>query len=141
MSGIRFCALVFAVLLVPACATTDGPRGIQEARTAQSTVITFDRNRGELNSIYSEFLGRNPQLGGRVVLRVVIAPDGHVVRSDIAQSTITDSGFLTALRTAVASFDFGPVRQPGNMAISYPIEFYPIPAALPMPTNPRPIGR
>jgi len=135
MSRLRWAALLGGVILVSACAMTPERPPIQETRTLDSIRMTFDRNRGDLYAIYHEHLDKKPQLTGKIMLQLVISPDGYVVQSEIVQSTVGDDQFASAIRNVASSFDFGPVRQPGNMAITYPIEFFPM--SLPMPTNPR----
>ncbi|MCB1691577.1 MAG: hypothetical protein KDI19_02370, partial [Pseudomonadales bacterium] len=50
----------------------------ERARSIEEVRRVFDANKGAIYSIYNRALRSNPALAGKVVLELVIEPDGHV---------------------------------------------------------------
>ena len=96
----------------------NGVRSIEEVRRV------FDANKGAIFSIYNRALRKDPNLLGKVVLELVIEPDGSVSTCDILASELTDEELLSRVMRRVRLFDFG-ARDVAVTKISYPVHFLP----------------
>ena len=96
----------------------NGVRSIEEVRRV------FDANKGAIFSIYNRALRKDPSLLGKVVLELVIEPDGTVSTCDVLTSDLTDEELLSRVMRRVQLFDFGE-RDVAVTKISYPVHFLP----------------
>ena len=93
-------------------------RSIEEVRRV------FDANKGAIFSIYNRALRKDPSLLGKVVLQLVIEPDGTVSACDILTSDLADEELVSRVMRRVQLFDFGE-RNVSVTKISYPVHFLP----------------
>lgn len=93
-------------------------RSIEEIRRV------FDTNKGAIFAIYNRALRSDPSLQGKVVLELVIAPDGQVTDCRVVASEITDETVVAKIVSRIRLFDFGK-REVGTTTISYPVHFLP----------------
>jgi TonB family protein len=124
----RLAVFVSCALLISACATHEpqtAPAPIPETRTLENIQLTFDRSRHKIYHVYSNRLKTRPGLKGRVVFRFTVAANGTVVQTGIVDSTLNDREVESGINAVIAALDFGPVRSPEKMTISYPIDFLP----------------
>lgn len=95
-----------------------GVRSIEEVRRV------FDANKGAIFSIYNRALRKDPSLLGKVVLELVIEPDGTVSACDVLTSELQSEELITRVVRRVQLFDFG-AKEVGVTRISYPVHFLP----------------
>jgi len=111
------------VWLLASCASTQEP--IAEKRAFESVRGTLHYKRNEVNAIYNEYRAKNPKLEGNLTLRLSIAADGHVEKTEVVRTTIDDKALTTAVIDAVNQFQFGRVSRPGLTVMMYPLDFHP----------------
>lgn len=98
---------------------------LESARSDEEIQIVFDRYKSALYRIYNKELRSNPALRGRMVLRIVIEPDGRVSEC-VVKSTDLDSTTLSAeIVDRVLKFNFGVKESATAITILYPIDFLP----------------
>ena len=93
-------------------------RGLEEIR------LVFDRNKGSIYTIYNRALRSDPNLQGKVVLKLTIAPNGEVVDCQIVSSELRDPALERKLLARIRQFDFG-AKEVEVMVVTYPIDFLP----------------
>lgn len=95
-----------------------GVRSIEEIRRV------FDANKGAIFSIYNRALRKDPTLLGKVVLELVIEPDGTVSACEVLTSELESEELITRVVRRVQLFDFGQ-KDVAVTKISYPVHFLP----------------
>ncbi len=93
-------------------------------RSIEEIQMIFDRNKGSIYSVYNRALRKNPNLQGKVVLRLTIAPSGKVTRCDIVSSELGDPALGSKITSRVKLFNFG-AKDVNEVTITYPIDFLP----------------
>ncbi|MGB5260796.1 MAG: AgmX/PglI C-terminal domain-containing protein, partial [Gammaproteobacteria bacterium] len=93
-------------------------------RSIEEIQMIFDRNKGSIYSVYNRALRKNPNLQGKVVLRLTIAPSGKVTRCDIVSSELGDTELGSKITSRVKQFNFG-AKDVNEVTITYPIDFLP----------------
>ncbi len=93
-------------------------RSIEEIRRV------FDANKGAIFSIYNRALRRDPTLQGRVVLELVIDPNGQVIACKVVATELVDDVLVGKIVNRVRLFDFGE-RDVSTTTINYPVHFLP----------------
>ncbi len=93
-------------------------RSIEEIRRV------FDANKGAIFSIYNRALRRDPTLQGRVVLELVIDPNGQVIACKVVATELVDDVLVSKIVNRVRLFDFGE-RDVSTTTINYPVHFLP----------------
>jgi TonB family protein len=104
--------------------TGDG-LGRSAERDLEKIQITFDRNKSAIFSMYNRALRSTPDLQGKVVLNITIAPSGKVKEIYIVSSELTDTELESKLIQRVKLINFGAEDVP-DFTFNYPIDFYPI---------------
>ena len=86
-------------------------KGYQSLSTTRKTAFVSDiinTHNEEISSFYHKYLKKNPEVSGKVLLRIFINPSGQVESVDIKTSTFSDSLFVNHLRNIIQSWnDFG----------------------------------
>jgi hypothetical protein len=95
-----------------------GVRSIEEIRRV------FDANKGAIFSIYNRALRKDPTLLGKVVLELVIQPDGTVSACEVLASELQNDELVARVVRRVQLFNFGE-RDVAVTRISYPVHFLP----------------
>ena len=98
--------------------TVSGVRSIEEVRRV------FDANKGAIFSIYNRALRQDPTLLGKVVLELVIEPDGTVSACEVLTSELESEELIARVVRRVQLFDFGE-KDVAVTRISYPVHFLP----------------
>ncbi len=98
--------------------TISGVRSIEEVRRV------FDANKGAIFSIYNRALRKDPTLLGKIVLELVIEPDGTVSACEVLTSELQSEELITRVVRRVQLFDFGE-KDVAATKISYPVHFLP----------------
>jgi protein TonB len=105
----------------------DGVRrgsGNKASRSEEEIALIFDRNKGAIYSIYTRALREKPDLRGKVVLELTIAPDGSVTRCDVISSELNDPELERRLVTRIKQFRF-EAKDVGSITVTKPIDFFP----------------
>jgi len=119
-----FCsAAISCVAILNSACATQTPPPIQNVRTPESILSVLQAHRESIYKVHNQYQETSPDLAGRVIMRLTIAPDGHVAANDIVQSTFDNVEFTNAIRQKVNSVNFGVVRDPISMSFDFPLEF------------------
>jgi protein TonB len=105
----------------------DGVRrgsGNKAARSEEEIALIFDRNKGAIYSIYTRALREKPDLRGKLVLELTIAPDGSVTRCEVVSSELNDPELERRLVTRIKQFRF-EAKDVGTITVTKPIDFFP----------------
>ncbi len=101
---------------------SDGPG---PARTDEEIQIVFDRYKASLYRIYNTELRRDPTLGGKLLLRIIIEPGGEVSACTVESTDLTSKHLVAQIVDRVLRFNFGPKENVPRTFILYPIDFLP----------------
>lgn len=93
-------------------------------RAEEDITIVFDQNKGKLYSIYNRARRKNPNLKGKIVLQISIAPSGKVTSISIVSSELNDPKLESRLLSRIKQFNFG-AKKVEKITVTYPIEFLP----------------
>ncbi|MBV1878690.1 MAG: AgmX/PglI C-terminal domain-containing protein [Pseudomonadales bacterium] len=93
-------------------------------RSIESVRKVFDLNKGAIYALYKRALRTNPGLFGKVVLELVILPDGRVSEIKVISTDMADANMMEKLVNRIRLFDFG-VSHDAITRISYPVHFLP----------------
>jgi periplasmic protein TonB len=111
--------------------TADGRNQVQRtsgsgkgARSREEVELTFDRNKGAIYALYSRALRDNPDLKGKVVLEITIAPTGDVLNCVVVSSELKDPDLERKLVARVKLFKF-EARDVEAITLTKPIDFFP----------------
>ena len=94
------------------------------ARSEEEIALIFDRNKGAIYSIYTRALREKPELRGKLVLELTIAPDGAITRCDVVSSELGDPELERRLVARIKQFRFES-KDVGTMTVTKPIDFFP----------------
>ena len=94
------------------------------SRSEEEVAMIFDRNKGAIYAIYTRALRDKPDLQGKVVFELTIAPDGEVTKCEIASSELNDPELERKLVARIKLFRFD-ARDVGTISVTKPIEFFP----------------
>src|SRR5688572_25181543 len=94
------------------------------SRSEEEIAMVFDRNKGAIFSIYTRALRDKPDLQGKLVLELTIAPDGSITRCDVVSSELNDPELERKLVARVKMFRF-EARDVGTITVTKPIDFFP----------------
>lgn len=94
------------------------------ARSEEEIALIFDRNKGAIYSIYTRALREKPELRGKLVLELTIAPDGSITRCDVVSSELGDPELERRLVARIKQFRF-EARDVGSITVTKPIDFFP----------------
>lgn len=93
-------------------------------RAEESVVLIFDRNKSKLFSLYNRARRSNPNLKGKIILEITIAPSGKVTNIKIVSSELNVSKLESGLLKRIKNFNFG-AEQVEQVTVTYPIDFLP----------------
>ncbi|HTE41029.1 MAG TPA: AgmX/PglI C-terminal domain-containing protein [Steroidobacteraceae bacterium] len=94
------------------------------ARSREEIELTFDKEKGAIYSIYARALRDNPELKGKVVLEITIAPTGEVLNCVVVSSELNNPELERRLISRVKLFRFA-ARDVETVTLSKPIDFAP----------------
>ena len=83
------------------------------------------RNMNQIKYCYSRELNKNPSLGGKIVVKFVIAKDGSVSKADIKTSTMGSPAVEGCIKSRFRKFKFPEPKGGGIVIVSYPFIFNP----------------
>ena len=101
-----------------------GAGSTKAARSREEIELIFDRNKGAIYALYSRALRDNPELKGKVVLELTIAPTGEITQCRIVSSELNDAELERKLVARVKSFRF-EARDVETITTTKPIDFFP----------------
>lgn len=93
-------------------------------RAEESVILIFDRNKSKLFSLYNRARRNNPNLKGKIILEITIAPSGKVTNIKIVSSELNDSKLEAGLLRRIKGFNFG-AEKVEQVTVTYPIDFLP----------------
>jgi TonB family protein len=101
-----------------------GSGSTKAARSREEIELIFDRNKGAIYALYSRALRDNPELKGKVVLELTIAPTGEITQCRIVSSELNNEELERKLVARVKSFRF-EARDVETITTTKPIDFFP----------------
>lgn len=112
---------------VAASAKGSGPRGAgngKGGRSDEEIELVFDRAKGALYALYSRALREQPDLQGKLVLELTIAPTGEVTACRVVSSELKNPDLEAKIVARVKQFRF-EARDVNTITVTKPIEFFP----------------
>ncbi len=101
-----------------------GSGSTKAARSREEIELIFDRNKGAIYALYSRALRDKPDLKGKVVLELTIAPSGEITQCRVMSSELNDPDLERKLVARVKSFRF-EARDVETITTTKPIDFFP----------------
>jgi len=98
--------------------------GGSASRSREEIELVFDRNKSAIYALYSRALRSNPQLQGKLVLELTIAPDGRVTDCRVVSSELGDQELERKLVARVKMFRFED-KDVATVTTTKPIDFFP----------------
>ena len=98
--------------------------GGKASRSREEIEIVFDRNKSAIYSLYSRALREQPELQGKVVVQLTIAPTGEVTDCRIVSTELNDAELERKLIARIRMFRFEE-KDVEAMTTTKPIEFFP----------------
>jgi hypothetical protein len=83
------------------------------------------RNMNQIRYCYQRQLTKNPNLGGKITVKFVIAKDGSVSKASIKSSTMGDKAVEGCITGRFMRFRFPEPKGGGIVIVSYPFIFQP----------------
>lgn len=99
--------------------------GAAPSRTDEEIQIVFDRYKAALYRIYNRELRNDPNLKGKMVLRLTIEPDGQVSACAVKSTDLASPTLSAEVVDRVLKFQFGAKQGVPSITIVYPIDFLP----------------
>lgn len=93
-------------------------------RTLEEIQLVFDRSKGSFYTMYTREQRSRPDMVGKMVVRLVIAPSGKVMSARLVSSELANPEFERKVIARVLLLDFG-AKDVGEFSIDYPIYFFP----------------
>ena len=104
-------------------ASRSGSSG-KASRSREEIEIVFDRNKSAIYSLYSRALREQPELQGKVVVQLTIAPSGEITDCRIVSTELNDAELERKLVARIRMFRFED-KDVEAMTTTKPIEFFP----------------
>jgi len=98
--------------------------GGKASRSREEIEIVFDRNKSAIYALYSRALREQPELQGKVVVQLTIAPSGEVTDCRIVSTELEDAELERKLVARIRMFRF-EAKDVEAMTTTKPIEFFP----------------
>jgi TonB family protein len=94
------------------------------ARSREEVELTFDQYKRDIYSIYTRALRDIPDLKGKVVMEITIAPTGEVLSCKVVSSELNNPELERKLVLKVKTFRF-PAHDVESLTLTKPIDFFP----------------
>jgi periplasmic protein TonB len=98
--------------------------GGRASRSREEIEMVFDRNKSAIYALYSRALREQPELQGKVVVQLTIAPSGEVTDCRIVSTELNDAELERKLVARIRMFRFEE-KDVEAMTTTKPIEFFP----------------
>ena len=99
----------------PAIAPHDTSAG---SRTPESILRVIRAHVGGFRYTYEKYLRQNPNLGGKISLKFVIAPSGEIIAMSLASSSSGDDALDQEIMDKARQMRFDPIPR-GNVTVTY----------------------
>ena len=99
-------------------------RSLKASRTREEIELVFDKNKSAIYALYSRALRELPELQGKVVVQLTIAPSGEVTDCRVVSSELDDAELERKLVARIRMFRF-EAKDVEAMTTTKPIEFFP----------------
>ena len=99
-------------------------RSGKASRSREEIEMVFDHNKAAIYAIYNRALRDRPELQGKVVIELTIAPSGEVTACRIVSSELNDPDLEHKLVTRIRLFQF-EARDVETITTTKPIQFFP----------------
>jgi hypothetical protein len=140
--GVYQCELV-GVLLKPQSkpkkedpAIEIGTPQVNGDMSVANIVGTFLAKEPEMRACYETGLAKTPTLGGRLMLKLAIAPKGKTIKATVEKgTTVSDRGVVDCIVKTAADLMFPTTGSP-LVTILLPLDFIPKPSMRPVPMIP-----
>jgi periplasmic protein TonB len=93
-------------------------------RDGSDVAQILDGNKSAVFALYTRALRDNPDLQGKVVLKLVIAPTGEVLSCDVVSSELNNPELERKLAARIKLIRFPP-QDVEQLVVMHPIEFFP----------------
>lgn len=106
------------------------PQGSTEELDPAVFAQVLQRHSGDVQACYERTLASSPELQGRLLLRLTLAPDGSVREARVAESTLGSPEVHQCIESASARWRF-PALPAGEteVDVEYPLVLQPSPPA------------
>ena len=98
--------------------------GSAPSRSREEIELIFDKNKGSIFALYNRALRRDPNLQGKIVLELTIAPSGAVTACAVISSELQDPEMERKLIQRVKMFRFQD-KDVATVTTTKPIDFFP----------------
>jgi TonB family protein len=98
--------------------------GGKASRSREEIEMVFDRNKSAIYALYSRALREQPELQGKVVVQLTIAPTGEVTDCRILSTELNDAELERKLVARIRMFRFED-KDVEAITTTKPIEFFP----------------
>jgi TonB family protein len=98
--------------------------GGKASRSREEIELVFDRNKGAIFALYNRALRQDPNLQGKLVLRLTIAPSGEVTSCEVISSELNNPEMEQKLVQRVKLFRFD-AKDVETVTTTKPIDFFP----------------
>ncbi len=99
-------------------------RSGKASRSREEIEMVFDRNKAAIYTIYNRALRDRPELQGKVVIELTIAPSGEVTACRIVSTELNDAELERKLVARIRQFQF-EAKDVETITTTKPIEFFP----------------
>jgi len=96
--------------------------GMSGGRSKEAIRKVVIKRIGGLKYLYKKYLSTNPDLAGKITIKMVISPSGKVIRATILESSLEVIGLERAIVKAIKRWEFGRVPK-GTATVIYPFNF------------------
>lgn len=93
-------------------------------RDGSEVAQVLDSNKSAIFALYTRALRDNPDLMGKVVLKLVIAPSGEITSCDVVSSELNNPELERKLVARIKLIRF-PAQDVEALTVTHPIEFFP----------------
>jgi periplasmic protein TonB len=94
------------------------------SRSREEIEMVFDRNKAAIYAIYNRALRDRPELQGKVVIELTIAPSGEVTACRVVSTELGDADLERKLVARIRMFQF-EAKDVETITTTKPIEFFP----------------
>jgi TonB family protein len=93
-------------------------------RTYDEIERVFQKNKGGIFNLYNRARRKNPELSGKIVVELKIAPSGQVIAVKILSSELGDKKLERKIELKIKKFKFTKANV-AEITVTYPIDFLP----------------
>lgn len=101
-----------------------GGEKLRRGRSLEEIQAVFDRTKGAFFSMYVREQRQNPDMIGKMIVKITIAPSGAVTKCTLVSSELRNPEFEKKVLARVQLMDFGAKDVP-DFTLDYPILFFP----------------